>query len=927
MKRITRDVLESYAACKHKAFLKLAGHEAVTPNNPSVLLGGNSQLSLPPAGGDPQHVKHQATKPVELTSSYLGKGEALILDGVFQTDLISLHIEGLQRVAGSSDLGDFHYLPFVFQSGAESCKIQGVLLEVYGFILSSLQGRVPDKGIIWKGAGNFSTVQLSPGLKKGERILNALSENCQAQQPPLLFLNRHCEICEFQSRCHAQAIEEDNLSLLRGISEAEILRLRKSGIFTINQLSYTFRPKRIRKRAKNPARPHYFALQARALREKSVFVHGSPNLNAKEIRIHMDFEGTPNSGSYYLIGLLITHAGDIHQRSFWADGDDGEAQIFMQMLDYIKPYRDYSVLHYGAYEARALRHMKRRLPADYAHQIEDVLKRSINVLSIVGPHIYFPVFSNSLKEIAGFLGHKWSSADASGLQALLWRRRWDHTRDEVAKDELIRYNIEDCIGLKIVSDFIERASQHRTTAPNIHAAFHYTDQFEKEAGQRGRFQKQTFVLDEFDFINRCSYFDYQRDKMSARLVKRSSNKGNIENKKAPKPYKNNKVVEIFVSRCPGCRSKKLSSLRPLKRQIVDLKFSGAAVRRWVVLYLSQEYRCRKCNSRFIPDGFPKVRATFGKGLVCWCMYQIFVGGQNMLRIRDGLVKMFGIKLQVPTIYNFKQSISLHYGSRYNELLTKILNGPVVYIDETAANLRSETGYVWCITDGRSVYYFYKESREGSFLVDMFKTFGGVVVSDFYTAYDSLDCMQQRCLVHLMRDFNEEMQKHPFDGELKLLGAKFSAVLKGAVATIDEYGFKRRHLAKHKATASDFCNWASSCEFNSAPAERLRSRIVKYRAQLFTFLDRDGVSWNNTNAEHFIKPFAWYRQTANGIFTERSIKDYLVILSIAETSKGQGEDFLQFLLRDNERSFSFKSGRGASAEAASASPSASLLPPA
>ena len=181
---------------------------------------------------------------------------------------------------------------------------------------------------------------------------------------------------------------------------------------------------------------------------------------------------------------------------------------------------------------------------------------------------------------------------------------------------------------------------------------------------------------------------------------------------------------------------------------------------------------------------------------------------------------------------------------------------------------------------------------------------------------SLDCPQQRCLVHLMRDFNEEMQRHPFDNELKTLAARFSAVLKGAVATIDEFGFKRRHLAKHKKAARIFCHWTESCEFASMPAERLRSRIVKYQGQLFTFLDHDGVSWNNTNAEHFIKAFARYRRTANGIFTARSIKEYLVILSVAETTKAQGEDFLEFLLRDNKDSFSFELVRRVSAIAAS-----------
>lgn len=128
----------------------------------------------------------------------------------------------------------------------------------------------------------------------------------------------------------------------------------------------------------------------------------------------MDFEGGPASRSYYLIGLLISQPGAVEQRSFWANEEDDEAQIFLDMLDHIKQYRDFSVLHFGAYEIRALRHMQRKLPTEYASQIENILQRAVNVLSIIGPHIYFPVFSNGLKDIAGHLGHKWSAANASG---------------------------------------------------------------------------------------------------------------------------------------------------------------------------------------------------------------------------------------------------------------------------------------------------------------------------------------------------------------------------------------------------------------------------------------------------------------------------------------------------------------------------------
>jgi predicted RecB family nuclease len=496
-------MLESYMACHYKAYLKLtlAGDEHLLLDKPNLPLDGNSRLAPSSDTVREVHLRPVKTQDsVELTSCYLRKAVPLILGGVFETDRISVQIEGLQRVTGSSDIGGFHYLPLVFQTGTKDHETLNLLLDVYGFILSSLQGRSPAKGIIQKSTGESTTVHLSPAHKKGELIISALSETLCAEKPPILILNKHCKICEFQSRCHAQAVEEDNLSLLRGISESEIMRLRKNGIFTINQLSYTFRPRRVKKRSKTPARIHYFALQARALREKHIFIYGSPNLNAKDSRVYLDLEGTRPNGSYYLIGLLVDHAGETHQRSFWADGDDGEAQIFMEMLDYLKSYRDYSVLHYGAYEVRALRRMQKRLPEKYAREIEIMLKHAINVLAIIGPHIYFPVYSNSLKEIAGVLGHKWSAANASGAQAVLWKRRWDETQDPHIKRELVRYNMDDCIALKLVSSFIEQASQHLGTTSKPHTSLH-TDDFEKDVKPRGRFQKQAFVLDEFDYIN------------------------------------------------------------------------------------------------------------------------------------------------------------------------------------------------------------------------------------------------------------------------------------------------------------------------------------------------------------------------------------------------------------------------------------------
>ncbi len=65
--------------------------------------------------------------------------------------------------------------------------------------------------------------------------------------------------------------------------------------------------------------------------------------------------------------------------------------------------------------------------------------------------------------------------------------------------------------------------------------------------------------------------------------------------------------------------------------------------------------------------------------------------------------------------------------------------------------------------------------------------------------------------------------------------------------------------------------------------------------MFTFLDHDGVPWNNTNAEHAIKRFAKHRRQADGCFTERSLQEYLVLASVFETCEFNNLNVLKFLL--------------------------------
>jgi hypothetical protein len=106
--------------------------------------------------------------------------------------------------------------------------------------------------------------------------------------------------------------------------------------------------------------------------------------------------------------------------------------------------------------------------------------------------------------------------------------------------------------------------------------------------------------------------------------------------------------------------------------------------------------------------------------------------------------------------------------------------------------------------------------------------------------------------------------------------------------------KKRHLNKHRKDANKFVERVAVHNFTSDVARGYAKRINKYRNMLFTFLAHDGVPWNNNNAEHAIKSFAKYRRFADGVVTENTIKDYLVMLSVCLSwVEAWGKDFPHF----------------------------------
>lgn len=194
----------------------------------------------------------------------------------------------------------------------------------------------------------------------------------------------------------------------------------------------------------------------------------------------------------------------------------------------------------------------------------------------------------------------------------------------------------------------------------------------------------------------------------------------------------------------------------------------------------------------------------------------------------------------------------------------------------------------------SVFYLFKRNREADFLKDLLKNFKGVLVSDFYAGYDSLLCPQQKCLVHLMRDLNNDLLNNQLNMAFKNMVYNFGELLRKIMDTVNKYGLKKRNLNKHNKDVDRFYSSFINKHYDDELLLSYQKRFQKNKDKLFTFLDYDCVPWNNNNAEHAIKPFAYYRRDNEKQITESSINDYLVLLSIQQTCIYRGINFFDFL---------------------------------
>jgi predicted RecB family nuclease len=688
--------------------------------------------------------RNEPAKP--LTFKQMADGDSLVTTTRwFECDTAvldsALSRNGAAELCTRKSVVDIPVVPVVFTPWEKPTLSDNLLLCFGALALSQSTGIHSEIGTLFFGDNlRRKTVRFSDHAEEFNQIINAIGTILPGGQEPRCILNEHCAVCDFRLKCRTIATERDDLSLLSGMAPKERRKTLAKGIQTILQLSYGYRPRRRRRtkpdaeRAARSVDTHHIhscrhdnKLKALAIKKSRIHVVGTPSMNLCGVPVFIDVEGMPDRDFYYLIGLRFDSSDEQIEHSFWADGLEDERKIWEDCLRTIKSLENAQLVHYGAYETHFLRRMKTRYvstPEDVDF-IDRLIESSVNLVTCMYGCVYFPTYSNSLKEIGRYLGYEWAWPHASGASAILMRKLWELSAQTDIKDLLVAYNMDDCRAAALIAEALGRICTRNSSMPDL------VDVGSLEVGFQRTFGKFDSALPEFAKINDAAYWDYQRSKVFTRTdktLRRTIQKSNCHEKISTFD-KEITIVDDMPAKCPKCSATKLWRYLPRRSNVVyDLKFSNKGVKRWSVKYRYSYYKCTGC---FAEMTFYDRKSKYGPNLRAFLVYLVIELLLSNRKAADHASLLFGLPLTKSAVGHIKSEMAAKYAPTYQSILNQIAKGNLIHADETKGVVLGGGHYVWVFANMTTVAYVYSESRDSGILETVLDGFKGVLVSDFY----------------------------------------------------------------------------------------------------------------------------------------------------------------------------------------------------
>lgn len=363
----------------------------------------------------------------------------------------------------------------------------------------------------------------------------------------------------------------------------------------------------------------------------------------------------------------------------------------------------------------------------------------------------------------------------------------------------------------------------------------------------------------------------------------------------PDPPAGTKFVEhdVHPRECRHCGSGDLEATGQFDDHIVaDLpepQLEWHRYRRHVYLCRDCRQTCQGRGDLELPGAHIGPRARL---LTCYSRAHL---GISLGKTRDLLHDFFGLTVSRAGLLGHLRWGGTLFEPVVAELFERLRNSPVVGGDETGWRINGQTAWVWCFRDPSLALFLIDRRRSRDVLVRALgESFSGTLVSDFYAAYNGLDCPKQRCLAHLLRELAKLRENLPAPSVRAFIQPLITLFQDAIQLGQDRDRFSRSAFLRARQAIHDrFDDLLLGCRSRHPECLRIWRRLFQHCDELFTFLDNPHVPADNNGSERDIRSLAAARSDGGTHRAEWSAAAFARIKSVIVTSLKNGLRFVHY----------------------------------
>lgn len=369
-------------------------------------------------------------------------------------------------------------------------------------------------------------------------------------------------------------------------------------------------------------------------------------------------------------------------------------------------------------------------------------------------------------------------------------------------------------------------------------------------------------------------------------------KGRIQGYSRARSEPTERVVHAAET-CPYCATPLGGGWVAWRKEVLEIP--AAPLRVIEHVYLAR--RCPGCRARVVPPaadaaalGVAGGRQRLGVGLV-----SRIATLRAELRLPIALIQWYlgavhGLELSVGAIVGVLQRVAVQGAEAVERIRERVRASPVVCADETGLRQDGANGYLWSFSTERE--RFFVRGGRNKEVVDavLGPEFAGVLVTDFYAAYDHYPGPHQRCWAHLLRDLHALVERHPQDAALAEWAVQVRGVYARARRVVSADPTVREQAQRQcEADLLAVCQPHLDGEASAVPQAVLCRRIAKYLRELFSFVADPAVPSTNNAAERSVRPVVIQRTISGGTRSPQGTGTFTTLATLFGTWRARGLD--------------------------------------